>query len=66
MKCKNCPALIDNSNESNGHEKHCWYGDSYEDEYGVEFKDGELGCRKQRKDIEKDINFAKDCISLIL
>lgn len=54
MKCKNCPALIDCSNESVGHEVSCWYGDSYWDENCIEFKDGNCGCHKTRKEIEAD------------
>ena len=39
MKCNCCPALIDCSNEDVGYETACWYGDSYQDENCIEFKD---------------------------
>ena len=48
MKCNCCSALIDCSNEDVGHETACWYGDSYQDETCIEYKDGSCGCNKTR------------------
>ena len=59
MKCKNCPAYIDSSNESNGSEHNCFYGEDYEDFNCYEHKDGNYGCRKQLKTIEKDLEYAR-------
>lgn len=55
MKCNCCPALIDCSNEDVGHETSCWYGDSYQDENCIEYKDGSCGCNKTKKEIEADM-----------
>lgn len=60
MKCKYCPALIDHSNEDVGYETACWYGDSYQDENCIEYKDGSCGCNKTREEIEADMKRARD------
>ena len=60
MKCKYCPALIDHSNEDVGYETACWYGDSYQDENCIEFKDGSCGCNKTREEIESNMEEARD------
>lgn len=55
MKCKSCPGLIDCSNENVGTEKCCWFGDAYQDENCIEYKDGSCGCNKTKKEIEADM-----------
>lgn len=60
MKCKYCPALIDRSNEDVGYKTACWYGDSYQDENCIEFKDGSCGCNKTKKEIESNMEEARD------
>ena len=63
MKCNCCPALIDCSNEDVGHETTCWYGDSYQDENCIEYKDGNCGCNKTREEIEADMKRANDYLA---
>ena len=63
MKCNCCPALIDCSNEDVGHETTCWYGDSYQDENCIEYKDGSCGCNKTREEIEADMKRANDYLA---
>ena len=60
MKCKYCPALIDHSNEDVGYETACWYGDSYQDENCIEYKDGSYGCNKTKEEIESNMEEARD------
>ena len=63
MKCKCCPALIDYSNEDVGHETACWFGDVYQDENCIEYKDGSCGCNKTREEIEADMKRANDYLA---
>lgn len=56
MTCDKCPALIIESNESvYPPEFHCWYGDKYLDEHLECFANGNEGCRKHLKTIERDM-----------
>lgn len=55
MKCDSCPGLIDCSNEDVGHETACWFGDVYQDENCIEYKDGSYGCNKTKEEIEADM-----------
>ena len=63
MKCNCCPALLDCSNEDVGYETACWYGDSYQDENCIEYKDGSCGCNKTREEIEADMKKANDYLA---
>ena len=60
MKCNCCPASVDCSNEDVGYETACWYGDSYQDENCIEFKDGSCGCNKTKKEIESNMEEVRD------
>ncbi len=56
MTCDKCPALIIKSNENvYPPEFHCWYGDIYSDEHSECFANGNEGCRKHLKTIERDM-----------
>ena len=54
MLCDDCPAWHDMSNESNGTDGCCSYGDDYVDNHSYEFKKG-WGCYRREKTIERDM-----------
>ena len=56
MKCNSCPAQWCESNESVYPPQYgCSYGEDYYDEHSREFSDGEEGCLKRLKTIERDM-----------
>lgn len=54
MLCDYCPAWHDMSNEINGTDGCCSYGDDYVDNHSYEFKKG-WGCYRRKKTIERDM-----------
>ena len=58
MRCKDCPAqIVEYGNESDPTDYYyCFYGEDYLDNHSYRFNDGEDGCYKRLKTIQRDMS----------